>query len=101
MFSPTKEEFLKKAQQGNLIPVYREVLADMETPVSAYKKIADGPYAFLLESVEGGEKIGRYSFVGANPSIIFRSKNQQVEIAYGNNRKESFREAVPLDALRR
>ena len=58
MLRPSLEEFKHKAKQGNLIPVYREILADMETPVSAFLKIDDGRHSFLLESVEGGEKVG-------------------------------------------
>jgi anthranilate synthase component 1 len=78
MYYPTKEEFKQKANQGNLIPVYKEILGDLETPVSAFYKISEGiKYAYLLESVEKGEKLGRYSFLGANPSIIFKSKNNQ------------------------
>ena len=57
--TPTKTEFVKLAQQGNLIPVYAEVLADAETPVSAYQKLQKTGPSFLLESVEGGENIGR------------------------------------------
>jgi len=72
MFTPSKTEFLKLAQQGNLIPVYREILADAETPVLAYQKIRKTGPSFLLESVEGGENIGRYSFVGANPHTVIR-----------------------------
>lgn len=98
--SPSREEFLKKAEEGNLIPVYREIVADMDTPVSAFKKIGDAKYAFLLESVEGGESIGRYSFLGANPHIIFRSKKHEVDISYANGRKESFHDFAPLDRLR-
>jgi len=63
LFYPSKSEFIKLAKKGNLIPVYKEMIADMETPVSAFKKI-EGEYSFLLESVEGGEKIARYSFLG-------------------------------------
>ncbi|MDD5593890.1 MAG: anthranilate synthase component I [Candidatus Margulisbacteria bacterium] len=63
MFYPNEKEFIKLAKKGNLIPVYKEIVADMETPVSAYKKI-ESEYSFLLESVEGGEKIARYSFLG-------------------------------------
>jgi anthranilate synthase component 1 len=74
MFYPSKEEFVKLSKQGNLIPVYKEIVADMETPVSAYKKI-EGDHAFLLESVEGGEKIARYSFLGANPQKIYKFKS--------------------------
>lgn len=80
MYYPPLDEFRKKARHGNLIPVYKEILADMETPVSAFYKINNGAYAFLLESVEGGEKIAQYSFLGSNPSLIFRSKNNTVHI---------------------
>lgn len=79
---PSREEFKKYAEQGNLIPVYVEVAADMETPVSAYYKIAKlssagpSPYSFLLESVEGGENIGRYSILGSAPSLIFSQENR-------------------------
>jgi anthranilate synthase component 1 len=72
MFTPSKTEFLKLAKQGNLIPVYREILADTETPVTAYEKIRKRGPSFLLESVEGGEHIGRYSFIGANPHTVIR-----------------------------
>ena len=80
MLNPSFEEFSRKARDGNLIPVYREILADMETPVSAFRKIDDGQYAFLLESVEGGEKWGRYSFLGSHPGLIFTAKGSQVEV---------------------
>jgi len=72
IITPTKAEFVKLAQQGNLIPVYAEVLADAETPVSAYQKLQKTGPSFLLESVEGGENIGRYSFLGANPRTVIR-----------------------------
>ena len=80
MYYPTLEDFREKAQLGNLIPVYKSILADMETPVSAFYKIGGDEYAFLLESVEGGENLARYSFLGANPSILFQSKGNQVKI---------------------
>jgi len=70
--TPSKAEFVKLAQQGNLIPVYAEILADAETPVSAYQKLKKTGSSFLLESVEGGENIGRYSFLGANPRTVIR-----------------------------
>src|SRR5213596_2755677 len=53
-----------------LLPLYRDILADMETPVSAYCKTARGPYSFLLESVAGGERIARYSFIGVDPYLV-------------------------------
>lgn len=68
-FYPTWDEFKRRCRRGNLIPVYAELPADVETPVSAFLKIAgQAPRAFLLESVEGGDQVGRYSFLGANPS---------------------------------
>ena len=78
--TPTVEEFLAHTQQGNLIPVYREILGDFETPLSAYRKIRSEGEAFLFESVEGGEHLSRYSFVGCNPRGIIRQQGDQVEV---------------------
>jgi anthranilate synthase component 1 len=80
MYSPTLEEFLKLAGQGNLIPVTRRLLADVETPLSAYRKIRGPGESFLFESVEGGEHLGRYSFVGCNPRAIVRQVGSRVEV---------------------
>ena len=82
MYYPTLEDFRKEAKSGNTIPVYRSILADMETPVSAFYKLMPDNYAFLLESVEGGENIARYSFLGSQPSVLFHSKGHQVTIEY-------------------
>jgi anthranilate synthase component 1 len=75
MCKPTLEEVKKLQKQGNLVPIYREIRADMDTPVSAYLKIARGNYSFLLESVEGGERLARYSFIGTEPSIVIKTGN--------------------------
>jgi len=80
MYFPDFTAFQKFSLQGNLIPVYREIMADLDTPVTAFKKLDDGQFSFLLESIEGGEKWGRYSFLGSNPSRIIRSKGNIVEI---------------------
>ncbi len=80
MFKPSFEEFKELSKRGNLIPVYREILADEETPVTALLKIRKRPYAFLLESVEGGEKWGRYTFLGADPLAVVRVKPGEVEV---------------------
>ena len=80
MYSPTLEEFLKLAAQGNLIPVTRQLLADVETPLSAYRKIRGAGESFLFESVEGGEHLGRYSFVGCNPRAVIRQVGSRVEL---------------------
>jgi len=77
----SQEEFLQLSRRGNLIPVFREIPGDLETPVSAYYKLASGrTYSFLLESVEGEEKIARYSFIARDPELIFTSKGQQAII---------------------
>ncbi|MDO8567699.1 MAG: anthranilate synthase component I, partial [Dehalococcoidales bacterium] len=73
MYYPSLSEVRKLRKQGNLIPVYRELMADLETPVSAYLKVARGDYSFLLESVEGGERLARYSFIGTGPSMVIKT----------------------------
>src|SRR5580693_7327815 len=76
MIQPDFREFQRHAKQGNLIPLYDVFSADLLTPVSAYLRIAQGArYSFLLESVEGGEKIARYTFAGAHPEEVFRYAN--------------------------
>lgn len=98
-YRPSLEEFKERSARGNLIPVYTEILADLDTPVSAFLKIREGDYCYLLESVEGGEKIAQYSFLGANPSLIFRSKSRQVSVVRGEN-VEEFECDDPLVALK-
>jgi anthranilate synthase component 1 len=86
MVFPDFHHFCQLAKKGNLVPVYREIMADMDTPVTAFRKIDDGRYSFLLESIEGGEKWARYSFLGSTPSLIVRSKGSTVEIVRGTTR---------------
>ncbi len=76
---PEIEEFKRLAGKGNLVPIYTEIFADMETPVSAFRKI-EGKNAFLLESVVGGERLARYSFLGSNPSVLFSAKGNKVKL---------------------
>jgi anthranilate synthase component I len=90
MYSPRLEEFQKLAAQGNLIPVTRRLLADIETPLSAYRKIRGAGESFLFESVEGGEHIGRYSFVGCNPRALIRQTGNRVEIIENGKTVETF-----------
>ncbi len=80
MYYPTQSEFLTLARQGNLIPVTRRILADLETPLSAYRKIRGQGESFLFESVEGGEHVGRYSFVGCTPRAVIRQTGDRVEV---------------------
>ncbi len=87
MYEPTFEQFQELGKQGNMIPVYRVIMADLETPVSAFIKLADNdPHAFLLESVEQGEKLGRYSFIGVNPSNIFVCRGKSL-VEYNNGKQ--------------
>ena len=78
-YYPSLGEVRELASQGNLVPIYREVPADLETPVSAYLKVAQPPYSFLLESVEGGERLARYSFIGTEPYSVLKSGPGQPE----------------------
>lgn len=80
MYTPDFETFTELAKEGNLIPLFREILADTETPVTALMKLAESPHLFLLESVEGGEKWARYSFLGADLLAIFRVRGDEVLI---------------------
>ena len=89
MYYPSKKEFIKLAKKSNVIPVYCEILADFLTPVSTFLKLKDS-YSYLLESVEGEEKIARFSFIGISPSIIFRSKGSFIELVEGNKKKSFF-----------
>ncbi len=99
MIKPTKEEFIELAKQGNLIPVYKEIVADLETPVSTFMKIDRGSYSYLLESVEGGEKIARYSFLGCEPSLVFKSKGANIEIIRGKSKKKFRVKCDPLKEI--
>ena len=90
MYSPTQDEFINFATQGNLIPVMRRILADLETPLSAYRKIRGAGESFLFESVEGGEHIGRYSFVGCNPRAVIKQTGDRVEVIENGKVVESF-----------
>ncbi|MEJ2200938.1 MAG: anthranilate synthase component I [Desulfuromonadaceae bacterium] len=101
MYCPTLEQFSRLAERGNLIPVYREILADLETPVSAFKKIDDGVTAFLLESIQGGEKWARFSFLGSGSGQVFRSRGQYYEILKDGAISESGDCADPLVELKR
>src|SRR5215469_14449037 len=95
MYSPNLSEFLKLAAQGNMIPVTRRLLADIETPLSAYRKIRGPGEAFLFESVEGGEHLGRYSFVGCNPRAIIRQVQNRVEVIETGKLIQSFQVKRP------
>jgi len=78
---PTEQEFLRLARRGNVIPVYGELFADLETPVSAFLKLDDGRFSYLLESAAGAEKVARFSFLGSRPGLLFTSAGRHIEIS--------------------
>jgi anthranilate synthase component 1 len=96
---PLFSEFKRMAKKGNLIPVYREFLADTDTPVSAYLKLRDGSLSYLLESADGGIRWGRYSFIGYKPFLTAVSSNREMEILEKNEKKILKNVQNPLDVL--
>ena len=100
MIQPDFREFQRLAKQGNLIPIYDVFPADLLTPVSGYLRLAQGArYSFLLESVEGGETLARYTFTGANPEEVFRSRGRACSLESAG--KQTHFEADPIERLRR
>jgi anthranilate synthase component 1 len=99
MIQPDFKTFTKLARQGNLVPVYETFTADLLTPVGAHLRLAhNAKYSFLLESVEGGENIARYTFAGANPQEVFRSRGRKCSLETGGKRKNF--QADPIQYLR-
>ncbi len=91
-YSLSRDEVLALRDQGNIIPIYREIMADLETPVSAYLKVAEGPHSFLLESVEGGTTLARYSFLGSDPYLVVR-----LEDGIANVNQGGYKQSVPYE----
>ena len=100
MLRPQPAEFENLATEGNLIPVVREILADLETPLSLYQRLDDGQTTFLLESVEGGEKWARYSFIGTGSRAIFRARGGEVEWTENGETQRFTAPGDPLEILR-
>ncbi len=98
MFYPDFNEFKEKTKEGNLIPVCKEILADLETPLSAFLKLK-GKSGFLLESVVGGEKWARYSFIGSNPSVTIEGKGRNLLIKRDKEKGKSRFEKDPLEII--
>ena len=108
MYSPNKQTFFEKATQGNLVPVWREIVADQESPVSVYEhvrealraELGESVFTYLLESVEGGENVGRYSFLGGEPLATIRASKGQVEIVHRDGRIERMEQQDGLAVVR-
>jgi anthranilate synthase component 1 len=98
--SPSREEFRGLAARGNLVPIYAELPADLDTPLSAFLRLRPGRWAFLLESVEGGEKWARYSFLGSDPLMVVTARGHRVAVRHADGRTETFAGGNPLEALR-
>jgi anthranilate synthase component 1 len=96
---PSLDEFCELAKRGNVIPVYTELIADAESPVSAFQKIDDGGYSFLFESVEKSDQAGRYSFVGSHPRLTFESRGRTIRIVEGGTVREFETQFDPLHEL--
>ncbi|HRV43073.1 MAG TPA: anthranilate synthase component I family protein [Syntrophales bacterium] len=100
MIRPTWEEFRRLAEGGARVPVYGEILADGETPVTVLKRFCDRPFVFLLESVEGGEKWGRYTFIGTDPRAVVRLRAREVVILQNGSVRRVPHHGDPLGVLR-
>ena len=94
---PTRDAFLRLAEKGNVIPVYTDLMADFETPVSAYAKLKEAGPSYLLESVEGGERLSRYSFIGCRPRKVFVCGPTTTEIRVPGSPTQTV--ATPADPL--
>jgi len=101
MFKPDFDTFMQLAKRGNFIPVYKELLADIETPVTTYLKLKDDSFSFLLESAEGGERWGRYSFIGLNPLLTVTYQRPQMVIASSEKTYTYSEVKDPLPLLRK
>ncbi len=99
MFRPSQEEVEELATQGNMIPVVREILADLDTPLSLFLRLDDGRTSFLLESAEGGENWARYSFIGTGSRAIFRARGDTVEWIEGEKTERLVYSGDPLEVL--
>ena len=98
---PSAEEFVELAQAGNVVPVYAQLAADFETPVSAFLKLRDGKNAFLFESAESTDASGRWSIVGSQPRWVFTSRGDEVTIERGGEVERRNREGDVLDEVQR
>lgn len=98
-YSLTLDEFRAYAKQGNLIPLFREILADHDTPVSAFAKIDHGPSAYLLESIQGGEKWARYSFLGSGSPLVIYEDRGDLCVKKGSDSRRIPSQGAPLDRL--
>ena len=99
--TPSRLEFRNLAGKGNLIPIFTEFVADYETPIAVFEKIDSGVRSFLLESAEGNDRVGRYSFLGSDPRIYFEARGRHILIEEGGQKREFETQLHPLAELQR
>ena len=99
--TPSMDEFSALARRGNVVPIFAELIADNETPVSAFKKVDCGGYSFLFESTEKNDESGRFSFVGADPRIVIKIYGHELQITELGEERRVERTGDPLDELRK
>ncbi|MBU1657037.1 MAG: anthranilate synthase component I [Candidatus Omnitrophica bacterium] len=100
MHYPDKQQFIELSKKGNVIPVHSEAFADFDTPLSAFLKIDEGEFSYLLESVEEAERLGRYSFMGSNPSMVIESKKDKITIRKGNSVDTYVTKTDPMEEIK-
>ena len=100
MYYPSKEKFVELSRKGNVVPVYGEMLADFDTPLSAFLKICGGEFSYLLESVEQGENLGRYSFLGSSPSLVIKSKGKKIKVESNGKTEEYEFKKDPIEEVK-
>src|SRR5438034_1256295 len=101
LITPSLNEFLQLAKQGNVIPVFAEFVGDCETPVSAFKKFSHSAFSFLFESTEKNDLSGRFSFVGFDPRMVIRSYGRKIHIARNGIEERFGTTTDPLDEVRK
>src|SRR5436190_21738083 len=99
MYFPSLDEFRANATRGQIIPVYRQLLGDHLTPVTAFEVLGRDEHAFLLESVVGGEKIGRYSFIATAPRWVYTAMHGNGALQGGGRPTQEFKTGDPLGDL--
>src|SRR6267378_6243099 len=95
-YRPSYEEYAELARNASVVPIYRQLIGDTLTPVSAFCKIQEGDWAFLFESVVNGERLGRYSFLGAGPFLRFQAFDRRVQLQGAGKGVQESEHADPL-----
>jgi len=101
MYYPNEQKFIKLAKKGNVIPVYRNLPDDFGTPLAVFSAIDEGDFSYLLESAEGGEHMGRFSFLGSSPSFVLECEGKKITLRRGKKIKTYTARISPIDEVKR